>query len=86
MSRFLKLCTIDIHWYWYVFSNDVHNHSYFKTYYWILLQFLEAFQLTQMFEVFVWREREPTESIQTVMEGELLNQYIQYATYKSGFV
>ena len=33
---------------------------------------LEAFQLTQMFEVFV-EERENPQKAQTVMEGELLN-------------
>ena len=37
-----------------------------------MLQFLEAFQLTQMFEVFV-EERENPQKAQTVMEGELLN-------------
>ena len=33
---------------------------------------LEAFQLSQMFEVFV-EERENPQKAQTVMEGELLN-------------
>ena len=38
---------------------------------------LEAFQLTQMFEVFV-EERENPQKAQTVMEGELAAQpYIQ---------
>ena len=42
-----------------------------------LLQFLEAFQLTQMFEVFV-EERENPQKAQTVMEGELPYQSIAY--------
>ena len=45
---------------------------------------LEAFQLTQMFEVFV-EERENPQKAQTVMEGELLNHSYN-ATYKSDFV
>ena len=43
---------------------------------------LEAFQLTQMFEVFV-EERENPQKAQTVMEGELLNHYIQCYLLKS---
>ena len=53
--------------------------------YYFLLQFLEAFQLTQMFEVFV-EERENPQKAQTVMEGELAAQpFLQSVLTQSGF-
>ena len=46
---------------------------------------MEAFQLTQMFEVFV-EERENPQKAQTVMEGELAAQpFLQSVLTQSGF-
>ena len=45
---------------------------------------MEAFQLTQMFEVFV-EERENPQKAQTVMEGDLLNHSYNGHVSKSDF-